>query len=123
VEIVESLDLSALEQCYAGRRGHEAYPPSLLLALLSYAYATGTFSTRKIERATDESIPFRSMAGNLHPDHDTLATFRQRFKKEFEAIFVQVLRVTRENGLSRFGTVSLDGTKIHANASRHSALS
>lgn len=122
VEIVESLDLSALEQCYAGR-GHEAYPPSLLLALLLYAYATGTFSTRKIERATYESIPFRYIACNLHPDHDTLATFRKRFKKEFEAIFVQVLRVARENGLSRFGTVSLDGTKIHANASRHSALS
>jgi transposase len=122
VEIVESLDLSALEQCYAGR-GHAAYLPSLLLALLIYAYATGTFSTRKIERATYESIPFRYIACNLHPDHDTLATFRQRFKQEFEEIFAQVLRVARENGLSRFGTVSLDGTKIHANASRHSALS
>lgn len=122
VEIVESLDLSALEQCYAGR-GHAAYLPSLLLALLIYAYATGTFSTRKIERATYEAIPFRYIACNLHPDHDTLATFRQRFKQEFEEIFAQVLRVARENGLSRFGTVSLDGTKIHANASRHSALS
>lgn len=122
VEIVESLDLSAIEQSYAGR-GHEAYPPSLLLALLIYAYATGIFSSRKIERATYDSIPFRYIACNLHPDHDTLATFRKQFKKEFEEIFVQVLRVARENGMSRFGRVSLDGTKIHANASRHSALS
>ncbi len=122
VEIVESLDLSAIEQSYAGR-GHEAYPPSLLLALLIYAYATGIFSSRKIERATYDSIPFRYIACNLHPDHDTLATFRKQFKKEFEEIFVQVLRIARENGMSRFGRVSLDGTKIHANASRHSALS
>jgi transposase len=122
VEIVESLDLSAFEQRYAGR-GHEAYPPSLLLALLIYAYATGIFSSRRIERATYESIPFRYMACNLHPDHDTTATFRQRFKKEFAEIFVQVLRIARETGLSRFGRVGLDGTKIHAQASRHSALS
>jgi transposase len=122
VEIVEGLNLSALEQQYAGR-GYEAYPPSLLLALLIYAYATGIFSSRKIERATYDSIPFRYIACNLYPDHDTLATFRNRFKKEFEEIFVQVLRIARETGLSRFGRVSLDGTKIHANASRHSALS
>ena len=93
------------------------------MALLIYAYATGVFSSRKIERATYDSIPFRYLACNLHPDHDTLATFRQRFKKEFEERFIQGLRVARENGLSRFGTVSLDGTKMHANASRHSALS
>ena len=122
VEIGESLDLSAIEQSDAGR-GHEAYPPSLLLALLIYAYATGIFSSRKIERATDDSIAFRSMAGNPHPDHDPLATFRKQFKKEFEEIFVPVLRVARENGMSRFGRVSRDGTQIHANARRHSALS
>ena len=122
VEIVESLDLSHFEQSYAGR-GQEAYPPAMLLALLIYAYATGIFASRKIERATYESIPFRYIACNLHPDHDTLATFRKRFKKEFEEIFVQVLRVAQETGVGRFGTVSLDGAKIHANASRHSALS
>jgi len=122
VELVESLDLSAVEAHYAGR-GQEAYPPKLLLALLIYAYATGVFSSRKIERATYDSIPFRYIACNLHPDHDTLAWFRQRFKQEFAEVFLQVLRVARENGLSRFGTVSLDGTQLHANASRHSALS
>jgi len=122
VEIVESLDLSAIEQCYSGR-GSEAYLPSVLLSLLVYAYATGIFSSRKIERATYDSIAFLYIASKLHPDHDTLATFRKRFKKEFEAIFVQVLRIARETGLSHFGKISIDGTKIHANASRHSALS
>ena len=95
----------------------------MLLSLLIYGYATGSFSSRKIERATHDSLAFRFIACNQHPDHDTLATFRRRFGKEFQSAFVQVLQVARENKLSRFGTVSLDGTKIHANASRHSALS
>ena len=122
VDVVEGLDLSELERAYAGR-GSEAYHPATLLALLIYGYATGTFSSRKIERATYDSLAFRYIACNRHPDHDTLATFRKRFGQEFEATFIQVLQVARENQLSRFGTVSLDGTKIHANASRHSALS
>ena len=122
VDIVESLDLSAFEEKYAGR-GQKAYPPSMLLALFIYAYINGIFSTRKIEQATYDSIPFLYIACNLHPDHDTLATFRKRFKEEFQDVFVQVLMIAYENGLSRFGTVSLDGSKLHANASRHSALS
>ena len=122
VDVVEGLDLSELERAYAGR-GSDAYHPAMLLSLLIYGYATGTFSSRKIERATYDSLAFRYIACNLHPDHDTLASFRQRFGKQFESAFVQVLQVARENQLSRFGTVSLDGTKIHANASRHSALS
>ena len=122
VDVVEGLDLSALERTYAGR-GSDAYHPATLLSLLIYGYATGTFSSRKIERATYDSLAFRYIACNRHPDHDTLATFRKRFGREFESAFVQVLEVARENQLSRFGTVSLDGTKIHANASRHSALS
>lgn len=122
VDVVERLDLSALERAYAGR-GSDAYHPATLLSLLIYGYATGTFSSRKIERATYDSLAFRYIACNRHPDHDTLATFRKRFGKEFEVAFVEVLQVARENQLSRFGTVSLDGTKIHANASRHSALS
>jgi transposase len=122
VEVVENLGLSDLERAYAGK-GSAAYHPAVLLSLLIYGYATGCFSTRKIERATYESLAFRFIACNRHPDHDTLATFRVRFRKEFEAVFVEVLQVARENRLSRFGSVSLDGTKIHANASRHSALS
>ena len=122
VEVVESLDLGDLERAYAGK-GSAAYHPALLLSLLIYGYATGCFSSRKIEQATYDSLAFRYIACNRHPDHDTLANFRKRFGKEFEAVFVEVLQVARENQLSRFGRVSLDGTKIHANASRHSALS
>jgi len=122
VDVVEGLDLSELERAYAGR-GSDAYHPALLLSLLIYGYATGTHSSRKIERATYDSLAFRFIACDQHPDHDTLANFRRRFGQEFAAIFVQVLQVARENQLSRFGTVSLDGTKMRANASRHSALS
>lgn len=122
VDVVEGLDLSELERAYAGR-GSAAYHPALLLSLLIYGYATGTHSSRKIERATYDSLAFRFIACDQHPDHDTLALFRRRFGEQFAAIFVQVLQVARENQLSRFGTVSLDGTKVHANASKHSALS
>ncbi|WP_295606140.1 IS1182 family transposase [uncultured Lamprocystis sp.] len=122
VEVVEGLDLSGLTEAYSGR-GSPPYHPALLLALLIYAYATGCFSSRKIERGTYDSVACRFIACNSHPDHDTLATFRRRFKAEFEAVFVQVLQVARENRLTQFGRVSLDGSKIHANASRHSALS
>jgi len=122
VEAVKGLDLRELEQADAGR-GSEPYQPATLLALLIYGYATGCFSSRKIERATYDSLAFRFIACNCHPDHDTLATFRRRFASELEAVFVEVLQVARANQLSRFGTASLDGTKIHANASRNSALS
>ena len=122
VDVVEALDLSALKRAYAGR-GSDAYHPAMLLSLLIYGYATGTHSSRKIERATYDSLAFRFIACDQHPDHDTLASFRRRFGAQFADAFVQVLQVARENQLSRFGTVSLDGTKIHANASRHSALS
>jgi hypothetical protein len=88
-----------------------------------YGYATGVFSSRKLERATYDSVAFRFIAANDHPDHDTIAAFRRRFLKEIEALFVQVLLVAREMGVLKLGTIGLDGTKIHANASRHSALS
>jgi len=120
--VVEGLDLSELERTYAGR-GSAAYHPANLMSLLIYGYATGVFSSRKIELSTYDSVAFRYLACNRHPDHDTLATFRRRFGETFQAIFVQVLEIAQANQLSKFGTVSLDGTKIHANASRHSALS
>jgi len=122
VEVVEGLDLRELEQAYAGAAA-TLTNPATLLALLIYRYATGCFSSRKIDRATYDSLAFPFIARNRHADQDTLASFRRCFSKEFEAVFVQVLQVARENQLSRFGTVSLDGTKIHANASRHGALS
>ena len=122
VEVVDQLDLSALTRQYAGR-GSKAHHPATLLALLVYGYATGVFSSRKIERATYDSVAFRFIAAGSHPDHDTVATFRRRFLGELEALFVQVLELAKEMKLLRLGTVCLDGTKIHANASRHSALS
>ena len=88
-----------------------------------YGYATGTFGSRRIEQATYESLAFRYIAANTHPDHDTLCTFRKRFLPEIEALFVQVLKIARQMKWLMLGTVALDGTKLHANASRHSALS
>ena len=122
VEVVDQLDVSQLSKAYAGR-GSAAYHPSLLLSLLVYGYATGVFSSRKIERATYDSVAFRYIAAGTHPDHDTLATFRRRFLGELSELFVQVLAMAKEMKLLKLGTVSLDGTKVHANASRHSALS
>jgi transposase len=116
------LDLSAMVKSYRGG-GSAGYHPALLLGLLVYGYASGVFSSRKLERATYDSVAFRFIAANDHPDHDTIATFRRRFLQEIEALFVRVLELAREMGLLKLGTVALDGTKIHANASRHSALS
>jgi transposase len=122
VEVVDGLDLTAMRKSYRGT-GSASYHPAVLLGLLVYGYATGVFSSRKLERATYDSVAFRFIAANDHPDHDTIAAFRRRFLKEIEALFVQVLLLAREMGVLKMGTVALDGTKIHANASRHSALS
>ena len=122
VDSVALFDLSALYAHY-GSRGGEPYAPEVLLGLLLYGYATGVFSSRKIERATYEAVPFRFIAGNLHPDHDTLATFRRAFLPELKELFVQVLLLAQEAGVLKVGTISLDGTKIHADASRHNAIS
>src|ERR1700680_3608858 len=122
VDSVALLDLSALYAHY-GSRGGEPYAPEVLLGLLLYGYATGIFSSRKIERATYEAVPFRFIAGNQHPDHDTLATFRHTFLPELKDLFVQVLLLAQETGVLKLGTISLDGTKVHADASRHKAVS
>jgi len=122
VEVIEGLDLRAMSGSYRGS-GSASYHPRLLLGLLVYGYATGVYSSRKLERATYDSVAFRFIAANDHPDHDTIATFRRRFLKEIEGLFVHVLLLAREMGVLKLGTIGLDGTKIHANASRHSALS
>jgi hypothetical protein len=95
----------------------------MLLSLLIYGYATRVFSSRALERATYDSVAVRFIAGNEHPDHDTIATFRKRFLGQIEPLFVEVLKLARAMGMLKLGTVALDGTKVHANASRHSALS
>jgi transposase len=122
VDSVALLDLSALYAHY-GSRGGEPYAPEVLLGLLLYGYATGVFSSRKIERATYEAVPFRFIAGNLHPDHDTLAAFRRTFLPELKDLFVQVLLLAQEAGVLKLGTISLDGTKVHADASKRKAVS
>lgn len=122
VEVIEQLDLSDLVGQYAGR-GSAAHHPAVLLGLLIYGYASGVHSSRKIERATYDSVAFRYVSANTHPDHDTLATFRRRFLKEVEALFMQVLLLAREMKLLKLGHIALDGTKINANASKHKALS
>jgi transposase len=122
VDIVDQLDLSALTGQYRGT-GSAAYHPTVMLGLLIYGYATGVYSSRRIEAATHESIAFRYIAANEQPDHDSLCAFRKRFLKEIEALFVQVLCIARQMQLLQLGSIALDGTKIHANASRHSALS
>ena len=122
VEVIERLDLSELTREYAGR-GSAAHHPAVLLGLLIYGYASGVHSSRKIERATYDSVAFRYVAANTHPDHDTLASFRRRFLKQLEALFVQVLMLAKEMKLLKLGHIALDGTKVHANASKHKALS
>ena len=120
-EVIDGLDLTAMSKSYRGT-GSASYHPAVLLGLLVFGYATGVFSSRKLERATYDSVAFRFIAANDHPDHDTIATFRRRFLKDIEALFVKVLLLAREMGVLTMGTVALDGTKIHANTSRHSAL-
>lgn len=122
VDVIAQLDLSALYAHY-GPRGGEAIAPDMLLGLLFYGYATGTFSSRKIEKATYASIPFRFIAGGLHPDHDTLAHFRKTFLSELKNLLVQILLYAQEVGVLTLGNISLDGTKIHADASKNSAIS
>ena len=117
VAAVERVPLVAFE--VPGRTGGKPqYHPRLMLALLVYCYANGIFSSRRIERATYRDIAVRFVAANLHPDHDTVAVFRRTNKAAVEAAFLQVLLLARETGLLRLGTVSIDGTKIDANASK-----
>ncbi len=122
VDTIAQLDLAAIYNRY-GTRGGQPYAPEILLALLFYGYASGVFSSRKIERATFETVPFRFIAGNLHPDHDTLATFRKTFLPELKDLFVQVLLLAQMAGVLKLGNISLDGTKIHADASKSKAVS
>ena len=122
VDVIAELDLSEIYKQY-GESGAPPYAPEVLLGLLVYGYATGVFSSRKIEQATHEVLPFRYIAGDMHPDHDTLATFRKRFLSEVKGVFVQLLLIAQEMGHMKLGNVSLDGSKIHADASKSKAVS
>jgi transposase len=121
-DVIVQLDFSAIYKRYQPRGG-APYAPELLFGLIAYGYATGTFSSRKLERATYEAAPFRFVAGNLHPDHDTIASFRKTFLPELQDLFVQVLLLAQTMGLLKLGNISIDGTKIHADASKSKAVS
>ena len=122
VDVIAQLDMRAIYAGYAPMGG-EAIAPEILLGLLLYGYATGMFSSRKIEKGTYETIPLRFIASGLHPDHDTIANFRKTFLGEIEDLFVQVLLLAQTAGVLTMGNISLDGTKIHADASKSQAVS
>ena len=125
LDLVDTLDLSDLMHAYihntdAGRSG---YHPKMLLGLVLYAYCTGTRSSRQIERRTYEDVAYRVLSGNQHPDHDTIASFRQRHLDLIAKLFVQVLLLCQKAGLVKLGNIAIDGTKVKANASKHKAMS
>jgi transposase len=122
VEIVEQLDTSAIEGAYRGG-GSAPYPPKMMLSLLFYCYAKGIFSSRKIEQASYELIPVLYITGGLHPDHDSINTFRKRFLEQLSPLFVEILEYACGLGIFKLGDISIDGVKIKANASKHKAMS
>ena len=124
-DVVDSLDLSAIMAEYQKDelRGRPGYDPAMLLKLLVYGYAQGKTSSRKLERATYEEIPYRVLAGNQQPDHDSIAAFRKRHLSALGGLFTQVLRLCQEAGLVKLAHVALDGSRLKANASKHKAMS
>ena len=122
VDIVDRLNLTAISGRCCGR-GKAAYHPSLMVALLFYSYASGVFLSRKIEEACRDRLSFRLVTGNLVVDRDTIASFRKRFAAELGGIFFDILQLASEAGYLKLGSVSLDGTKITADTSKHKALS
>lgn len=122
VDIVDKLDFNHIYIKYRGV-GSDAYDPRMLLSLLFYGYSTGVFSSRKIESSTYDSVAFRFIAGNHHPDHDTISSFRKRFLPEIKKWFKEILLIGKELGIVKLGNIYIDGTKVQANASRHKAMS
>jgi transposase len=125
VDVVAALDLNAIYVSYAEKdgRGQAAYAPEMMVRLLLYGYATGICSSRKIQTRTFEDVAFRYLSGDQHPDHATIAEFRKRHLDALSGLFTQALLLCSEAGLVKLGHVSIDGTKIRANASKHKAMS
>ncbi len=124
MDVVDELDLSAIYQRYDNSKGGQPpFDPKMMVSLLFYAYCVGLPSSRKIEKATYEQVAFRILTADQHPDHDTIADFRKRHLDILSGLFVQILRLCQEVGLVKLGHVSLDGTKVKANASKHKAMS
>ncbi len=125
VDVIGALDLSAIYASYEEKdgRGQSAYAPEMMLRVLLYGYATGVYSSRKIEARTYEDVAFRYLAADAHPDHDTFAEFRKRHLEALAGLFTQALLLCEKAGLVKLGHVAIDGTKIKANASKHKAQS
>lgn len=125
LDVADTLDLGEIVREIHAKdpRGTQPYDPRLMVALLIYGYCTGVRSSRAIERATYEDIPFRVIAGECHPDHATISEFRRQHLKAFRGLFLAALKMCQEAGLVKLGNVALDGTKISANASKHKAMS
>lgn len=119
----EELDLAAIYAAYNEERGHPPYDPRMMTALLLYGYSQGVCSSRRLERACEERVDFMAVTGMAKPDHSRINEFRRRHREALKGLFVQVLGLCREAGLAKMGHVSLDGTKVKANASRHAAMS
>lgn len=123
-DVVDALDLSEIEQRYERElRGKPPYHPGMMVKILLYAYCAGVYSSRKIERQLQENVAFRVLAANNQPDFRTVSDFRKRHLEAFKKLFLEVVKVCKEAGLVKLGHVSLDGTKIKANASKHKAMS
>src|ERR1700741_2413480 len=123
-DTVDSLDLSAFHARYAGGGPrNQPFHPAMMVKVLVYGYATGVFSSRKLARKLHEDVAFRVLAAGNYPAHRTLCDFRAFHLKELSDLFVQVVRLAREMGLVKLGTIAVDGTKVKANASRHKAMS
>jgi transposase len=125
VDVVSALDLRAIFASYEEKdgRGQSAYAPEMMIRLLLYGYATGVYSSRKIQTRTFEDVAFRYLSGDQHPDHATIAEFRKRHLDALSGLFTQALLLCSEAGLVKLGHVAIDGTKIKANASKHKAMS
>ena len=125
LDVVASLDLSAIYNVYNQKdsRGRLAFNPAMMVSLLVYGYCVGKFSSRKLEKATHDDVPFRVLSGDQHPDHDSIAAFRKQHLAALGGLFVQVLQLCQKAGLVKLGHISIDGSKIQANASKHKAMS
>ena len=123
-DLVDGLDLTAFYAPYAGDgRRNAPYAPRMMVKVLLYAYATGVFSSRGIARKLEEDVAFRVLGAGNFPQHRTLCEFRRRHLADFKELFIEVVRLARELGLARFGKLSIDGTKVRANASKRKAMS
>jgi transposase len=124
MDVVSQLDLGTIHCCYDNSKGGQPpFDPRMMVSLLFYSYCIGLPSSRKIEKATYERVAFRILTADQHPDHDTVADFRKRHLQALGGLFVEVLRLCQQVGLVKLGHVSLDGTKVKANASKHKAMS